>query len=110
MKKALKSNWARDLLIDIARQGPIPQHVAFIKDGNRRFARSRETGFIIGIKVITLYAFSIANFKRPRDQIEAIMALFREQIAMYSAPGGFAETVGFFDSGVGPLRDVGRKD
>jgi ditrans,polycis-polyprenyl diphosphate synthase len=45
--------------------------------------------------VITLYAFSIENFKRPRDQIEAIMALFREQIAMHSAPGGFVEQVGF---------------
>ena len=30
----------RDLLIGALRQGPIPQHVAFVMDGNRRFARS----------------------------------------------------------------------
>lgn len=30
----------RELLIGALRQGPIPQHVAFVMDGNRRFARS----------------------------------------------------------------------
>ncbi|PKX98080.1 undecaprenyl diphosphate synthase family protein [Aspergillus novofumigatus IBT 16806] len=128
MKKALKSKWARDLLMNIARQGPIPQHVAFIMDGNRRFARARgmpieqghelgaatmkeivETGFIIGIKVITVYTFSIENFKRPRDQIEAIMALFREQIAMYSAPGGFAEQLDFSIRVLGRLEMLDEK-
>jgi hypothetical protein len=56
MKKALKSNWARDLLMNIARQGPIPQHVAFIMDGNRRFARARgmpiEQGHELGVAAI----------------------------------------------------------
>ncbi|GIJ99383.1 ditrans,polycis-polyprenyl diphosphate synthase [Aspergillus viridinutans] len=110
MTKALNSNWTRDLLMNIARQGPIPQHIAFMMDGNRRFARAHsmpieqghklgaaamkkvlETGYTAGIKVITLYAFSIGNFKRPRDQVETIMAVLREQIVMYSAPGGLAE-------------------
>ncbi|GFF99077.1 dehydrodolichyl diphosphate syntase complex subunit SPAC4D7.04c [Aspergillus lentulus] len=128
MMKALKSNWARDLLMKIARQGPIPHHVAFIMGGNRRFARAHgmpieqghelgaaamkevvETGFIIGIKVITLYAFSIENFKRPRDQIEAIMALLREQIAMYSAPGGFAEQLDFSIRVLGRLEMLDEK-
>ena len=30
----------RELLIGALRQGPVPQHVAFVMDGNRRFARS----------------------------------------------------------------------
>ena len=30
----------RELLIGALRQGPIPQHVAFVMDGNRRFARA----------------------------------------------------------------------
>ena len=38
------ADWAisqvRELLIGALRQGPIPKHVAFIMDGNRRFARS----------------------------------------------------------------------
>ena len=39
-------NQLRELLIGALRQGPIPQHVAFVMDGNRRFARSHkiETG------------------------------------------------------------------
>ena len=30
----------RELLIGALRQGPVPQHIAFVMDGNRRFARS----------------------------------------------------------------------
>ncbi|KAF7176983.1 hypothetical protein CNMCM7691_004408 [Aspergillus felis] len=114
MKKALNSNWTRDLLMNIARQGPIPQHIAFIMDGNRRFARAHgmpieqghelgtaamekvlEISYNAGIKAITLYAFSIENLKRPKDQVETILALLREQMVMHSAPGGLAEQFDF---------------
>jgi Undecaprenyl pyrophosphate synthase len=33
-------NSLKELLVGALRQGPIPQHVAFVMDGNRRFARS----------------------------------------------------------------------
>lgn len=33
-------SWLRELLISALKQGPVPQHVAFVMDGNRRFARS----------------------------------------------------------------------
>lgn len=33
--------YLRELLIGALRQGPIPQHVAFVMDGNRRFARNQ---------------------------------------------------------------------
>ncbi|RLL95620.1 hypothetical protein CFD26_100777 [Aspergillus turcosus] len=108
--KMLNSAWSRDLLMNIARQGPIPEHIALIMDGNRRFARTHgmpieqghrlggsalekvlEACYIAGVKVITVYAFSIENFQRPREQVESLMALLREQIAIYSAPGGMAE-------------------
>ncbi|GIJ82949.1 ditrans,polycis-polyprenyl diphosphate synthase [Aspergillus pseudoviridinutans] len=103
MKKALNSNWTRDLLMNIARQGPIPQHIAFMMDGNRQFARAHgmsiEQGHKLGgaamKKAITLYAFSIENFKQPKDQVETILALLREQMVMYSAPGGLAEQFDF---------------
>ncbi len=38
----------RELLIGALRQGPIPQHVAFIMDGNRRFARNHRIETVEG--------------------------------------------------------------
>ena len=72
----------------------IPQHVALIMDGNGRWAVSRnlprtmghkagvETlrriiveGNKLGIKYMTFYAFSTENWKRPKDEVNAIMKL-----------------------------------
>lgn len=72
----------------------IPQHVAIIMDGNGRWAKARglerveghaegaravrdavETSTRIGIKYLTLYAFSVANWARPRTEVEALMRL-----------------------------------
>lgn len=74
--------------------GPIPEHVAFIMDGNRRWAKkgglqpyhghseggekllqSLQWCLEAGIKVVTVYAFSIENFKRPKSEVDAIMQL-----------------------------------
>ena len=41
-------NQLRDLLIGSVRQGPIPQHIAFVMDGNRRFARSHKIETVEG--------------------------------------------------------------
>jgi ditrans,polycis-polyprenyl diphosphate synthase len=38
----------RELLIGALQQGPIPQHVAFVMDGNRRFARSHKIETVEG--------------------------------------------------------------
>lgn len=38
----------RELIIGALRQGPIPQHVAFVMDGNRRFARSHKIETVEG--------------------------------------------------------------
>ena len=38
----------RDLTIGALRQGPIPQHIAIVMDGNRRFARSRQIEVVEG--------------------------------------------------------------
>ena len=38
----------RELLVGALRQGPIPQHVAFVMDGNRRFARSHQIETVEG--------------------------------------------------------------
>lgn len=72
----------------------IPQHVAIIMDGNGRWAKKqnkpRSYGHLIGtdnvrniaikadelgVKVLTLYAFSTENWKRPKDEIDYLMSL-----------------------------------
>ncbi len=72
----------------------IPHHVAIIMDGNGRWARQRglprieghrrgvetvrTTTFAardLGVKVLTLYAFSVENWKRPQDEVGALMGL-----------------------------------
>ncbi|MFW3146468.1 MAG: polyprenyl diphosphate synthase [Thermoplasmatota archaeon] len=76
---------------------PVPNHVAIIMDGNRRFASQEgkapleghlagrdkledvlEWCVDLGIHVLTVYAFSTENFKRSRKEVESLMALFEE--------------------------------
>lgn len=78
----------------ILRQGPVPKHIAIIMDGNRRWAREHNmerskghsSGYDkleqslhwfekLGVKQVTVYAFSIENFKRTSDEVENLMAL-----------------------------------
>lgn len=75
---------------------PVPRHIAIIMDGNGRWAKARglprfaghkrgaETVRIIvkacqslGIKYLTLYAFSSENWKRPATEVADLMGLFR---------------------------------
>jgi undecaprenyl diphosphate synthase len=77
----------------------LPHHIAIIMDGNGRWAKkknlSRISGHIkgvnavreivtacreLGIKVLTLYAFSIENWKRPKDEVTALMELLKEYL------------------------------
>jgi undecaprenyl diphosphate synthase len=72
----------------------LPRHVAIIMDGNGRWAQARglprtdghaegaravrdtvETAARMGVQYLTLYAFSTANWSRPRSEIEALMRL-----------------------------------
>lgn len=76
-----------------------PVHIGFIMDGNGRWAKKRglERKFghkegaktfrkivsyckELGVKYITFYAFSTENWKRPKDEVEAIMALFDQYL------------------------------
>ena len=77
----------------------LPVHIGFIMDGNGRWAKKRglERKFghkegartfrkivsyckELGIKYITFYAFSTENWKRPKDEVESIMALFDQYL------------------------------
>ena len=74
----------------------IPNHVAIILDGNGRWAKSQgkprnyghvqgaktvevicEEAYRMGIQYLTVYAFSTENWKRPKDEVEALMKLLR---------------------------------
>lgn len=74
----------------------IPEHVAIILDGNGRWAQKRfmprtyghtqgskvverisEVAYKMGIKYLTVYAFSTENWKRPQDEVDTLMKLLR---------------------------------
>jgi len=77
----------------------LPEHIAIIMDGNGRWAAQRhlprveghragidavrdtvETAARLGIKVLTLYAFSIENWKRPAAEISTLMMLLKRYL------------------------------
>ena len=77
----------------------LPQHVAVIMDGNGRWAQRRhlprisghsagvqsartviETCARLGIQALTLYAFSLENWRRPKAEIDFLMRLLREYL------------------------------
>jgi undecaprenyl diphosphate synthase len=77
----------------------LPRHVAVIMDGNGRWAAERrlprvaghragidavreivEVSARLGLEVLTLYAFSKENWKRPRSEVATLMALLREYL------------------------------
>ena len=77
----------------------LPRHIAVIMDGNGRWAKSRnlprveghragiasvretvETAARLELSVITLYAFSVENWKRPRYEVATLMMLLKEYL------------------------------
>ncbi len=77
----------------------LPRHIGIIMDGNGRWAKQRglkrseghkegakvfrricDYAAEIGIECLTFYAFSTENWKRPADEVEAIMNLFRDYL------------------------------
>jgi undecaprenyl diphosphate synthase len=79
--------------------GAVPRHVAIIMDGNGRWAKARRLPRIaghrrgaeavratiraagdFGIEVLTLYAFSSENWRRPADEISDLMGLLRHYL------------------------------
>jgi undecaprenyl diphosphate synthase len=79
----------------------LPRHVAIIMDGNGRWAANRrlprveghragieavrdtvETSARLGISVLTLYAFSVENWKRPDTEVSALMSLLKHYLRL----------------------------
>ena len=91
-------------LIKNLNQDNMPHHIAIIMDGNRRYSKLQENMDVnkghelgvdtlenvlnwsidLGIKIITVYAFSIENFKRPENEVRGLMELFAKNFKRIS--------------------------
>ena len=94
-------SWFRSFCCKVLRAGHIPRHVAIIMDGNRRFARKMQynkvfqghvSGFNkfletlewcldLGVTEMTVYVFSIENFKRSKEEVDGLMELAKQKVA-----------------------------
>ena len=89
----------RKCIFSILSVGPLPNHIALIMDGNRRYAKKQNmaegaghrAGYLalikvlshcyeLGVKYVTVYAFSIDNFKRRPEEVHSLMDLMLEKI------------------------------
>ena len=80
-------------------QKRLPRHIAIIMDGNGRWAKKKSLNRIkghtkgadavrevtracreLGIKILTLYAFSVENWKRPKEEVAALMELLKKYL------------------------------
>ena len=90
---------AEELLLRQLDRASLPRHVAIIMDGNGRWAQARgkqrveghragvaavkdtvEGAGKAGIEILTLYAFSVENWKRPRHEIWTLMNLLKDYL------------------------------
>jgi undecaprenyl diphosphate synthase len=88
-----------ELLLRRIDMAALPRHVAVIMDGNGRWAEQRQQGRThghragiaavretiescarLGVEVLTLYAFSVENWKRPKHEVWTLMNLLREYV------------------------------
>ncbi|WVR06398.1 di-trans,poly-cis-decaprenylcistransferase [Kwoniella sp. DSM 27419] len=101
------------LLLYLISLGPIPQHVGFVMDGNRRYARNlgkkvsegHGEGFTalrrtleiclrLRIRAVSVYAFAIDNFNRSETEVSALMRLAKERLAELCQHGELLEEYG----------------
>ncbi|KAF2862470.1 Undecaprenyl diphosphate synthase [Piedraia hortae CBS 480.64] len=103
----------RSILISTLALGPVPAHIAFVMDGNRRYARQRaletveghnlgfealarvlEICYKSGVKVVTIYAFSIENFKRGRAEVDGLMDMAKTKLVQMAEHGALLDRYG----------------
>lgn len=92
-------SFLRKCVCSVLSAGPTPRHIAFIMDGNRRYARKKNleegTGhgvgfsaltkmlrycYELGVNSVTVYAFSIDNFKRSPGEVQSLMHLMQQKM------------------------------
>ena len=112
------------MAVDKLDKNALPKHIAIIMDGNGRWAKKRGLPrtaghykgadnvrniahycYDTGIKVLTLYAFSTENWKRPKAEVDALFKLFKEKLKDYRALMGNRDCVVRFIGDKTPLSD-----
>ncbi len=107
-------------LVELVRRQPVPVHIAIIMDGNGRWATARgypriaghhegvktaraivKAADAVGVRYLTLYAFSTENWNRPEDEVSMLMSLL-ERTVQSELPDLMARNV--------RLRVIGRTD
>ncbi|KAL3644521.1 Dehydrodolichyl diphosphate synthase cpt3 [Castilleja foliolosa] len=115
-------SFLRKCIYSIISIGPIPKHIAFIMDGNRRYAKchnleegsGHRAGFSaltkmlkycyeLNVKCITIYAFSIDNFKRRPEEVQSTMNLIQEKIESLIEEEGIVNHYGVKVNFIGDL-------
>jgi len=100
------TTWLIYLFLDILATGPMPRHISFEMDGNRRYARKvgkagrdgHPDGFKnllwvldvclrLRIQCVTVYAFAIENFNRPQEEVDLLMKLAEERLVEIAQRG-----------------------
>ena len=88
--------WFRKKKKDVTNEGVVPKHIAFIADGNGRWANEKglprfeghkagketikkvlDRCYERGVSIVSLYCFSTENFDRPKEEVDYIFNLFR---------------------------------
>ena len=99
LRKLAEPGSIEETLLDRVDFKRLPRHIAVIMDGNGRWARARnlprveghragiasvreivETAARLELGVMTLYAFSVENWKRPRYEVATLMMLLKEYL------------------------------
>ncbi len=99
MKDNNKVEYELKKLMDKIKEKPLPKHIAIIMDGNGRWAKMRNLPRVeghragitavresvegcaeVGIKYLTLFAFSTENWKRPKSEVNTLMRLLKKYI------------------------------
>ncbi|XP_035714954.1 dehydrodolichyl diphosphate synthase complex subunit DHDDS isoform X1 [Folsomia candida] len=97
-KNSYELSFLEILTTSVARMGKIPDHIAIIMDGNRRYARRKglevsnghkagadtllnlyRWGNALGCKELTVYAFSSENYKRSKQEVDYLMELMEQR-------------------------------
>lgn len=93
------NNFTRKAIANMLATGTVPEHVALIMDGNRRYAKTNglptqggheagsatlleivDVSLQLGIRHLSIYAFSIENFNRSKEEVDLLFSLLVERL------------------------------